>query len=115
MVEGHESWDKEWMNENWVEESISLADRLNAAAERNMGMKEDSQVYDWRARNSFNEMWEIRGGEGDWKEEQGEILIFFLGLLSLKCLWYIQGMIILKQQSVLFYRLERNLHLRFKW
>lgn len=49
-----------------MEESISLPDRLNVDDERNMGMKEDSQVYDWKAQNSFNEMWEIRGGGGDW-------------------------------------------------
>ena len=30
--------------------------------ERQMGMKEISQLYEWRAWNSFNEMWRIRGG-----------------------------------------------------
>ena len=36
--------------------------QMDADDERQLGMKEISQLYEWRAWNSFNEMWRIRGG-----------------------------------------------------
>ena len=162
--------------------------QMDVDDERQMGMKENSQLYEWRAWNSFNEMWRIRGGRvgggagwdgnfllgsvkiqmptialagvahlvealshtpkgwglhfwsGHITRLQGQSLVgacmgsnqslscclslplpslhFSLKSINIfkkfKCLWYIQGKIIIKQPNIPFYRWERHLHLRFE-